>query len=112
MQRITLLPAEDAATGRWEITVALDRDGYPDSAAWHDAWTARHTAEDGTKQSGDVVPDGAGGWLFRIPPDDDSPPAAQWPSGGPPLRPGAVVLLRGPDGAATDWRVVAVVPAA
>ena len=112
MQRITLLPAEDAATGRWEITVSLDRDGYPDAAAWHDAWTVRHTTADGTETTGDVVPDGAGGWLFRIPPDDDAPPAAQWPAGGPPLRPGAVVLLRGPDGEARDWRVVAVVAAA
>lgn len=111
MQRITLLPAEEAATGRWEITVPLDRDGYPDAAAWNDAWTVLHTAEDGTEQTGDVVPDGANGWLFRIPPDDDSPPAAQWPAGGPPLRPGAVVLLRGPEGEARDWRVVAVAAA-
>ena len=111
MQRITLLPAEDAATGRWDFTVALDRDGYPDSAAWHDAWTVCHTAPDGAERQGDMVPDGAGGWLFRIPADDDAPPAAQWPAGGPSLRPGAVVLLRGPDGQATDWRVVSVTPA-
>jgi hypothetical protein len=108
MQRVTLLPAEDAATGRWDLALALDPDGHPDMAAWLDGWTLRHTGADGSERSGDIVPDGAGGWLFRIPPNDDSPPAAHWPAGGPGLRPGAVVMLRGPDGEARDWRVVAV----
>jgi hypothetical protein len=111
MQRIILLPAEEAATGQWEITVPLDRDGYPDSAAWGPGWSVRRVAADGSEATGDIVPDGAGGWLFRIPPDDDAPPAAQWPAGGPSLHPGAVVLLRGPGGEATDWRVVAVTAA-
>lgn len=110
MHRIILLPAEEAATGRWELTLRLDRDGQPDATAWQEGWTVRRIAEDGSETVGDIVPDGAGGWLFRIPPDDDSPAAAQWPAGGPSLHPGAVVLLRGPGGETADWRVVAVEP--
>jgi hypothetical protein len=109
MPWIMLLPAEDAAPAeRWDFWLSLDRDGQPDATAWDATWHARHETPDGALRTGDIVADGAGGWLVRIPPNDDAPPAMRLPPGAGSLHPGAVVTLHRPDGLSRDWRVVAV----
>jgi hypothetical protein len=112
MPTLTLVPVEPAgerAAARWDITVALDRDGRIDVAAWRDdpaPWMARLTLPDGSVQEGDLQAEPEEWWQIRLPAAPDAPIHAAFRLGGR-LTLGSVIEFWRPDGSAEGWRVVA-----
>jgi len=110
MATLTLVPADapgDAPSARWEITIALDREGRMDEAAWHAdpaPWMARLTLPDGSMLEGDLQAEPHGTWQLRVPPMPDAPIHAAFRPGKLVL--GGILTLRRSNGAEEDWRVV------
>ncbi len=103
---------------RIEFAVALDPQGQPDARAWHDdpsAWTATRHLPGRPPERGEVAHDEEG-WQLRFHPArgsagpgrDAEAPGLRLPALGHGLRPGEVLTLSDPQGAAAAWRVVGV----
>lgn len=101
------------ANHRIVFAMALDAQGAPDEQAWVDdpnPWPALLEAPDAPAVPGDVAHDEEG-WSLRFSDHDvslDEAPLHRILGAGGWLRPGEVVTIRMPDGAAAAWRVVAV----
>ncbi|PZW44998.1 hypothetical protein C8P66_11213 [Humitalea rosea] len=100
---------------RFELDLALDRDGRPDPAAWAadpTPWPARRYRPGDPVEVGDVQYDEESGWRIHFQDEDgagadDAPLAALIRYDGR-WRPGEILTLTGRSGRDTAWRIVAV----
>lgn len=97
---------------RYEMTMTLDAVGQPDADAWSadpDPWRSRREWPDEVPLEGDVQFDPEAGWslrFFRGPGDAADVPSAGLILSPAPLRPGAYLTIREPDGREFSWRIV------
>jgi len=122
MAPVTILLAMAAGPGfpdgspehRYEIALALDGSGRPDSAAWTAdpvPWRARRIAPGAGPVEGDVQFDPDYGWSIRFygaAAEGPDAPETRFVCGPDPLRPGEHVTVIEPDGAEFAYRVVGV----
>ena len=105
---------EGSPDHRYEIRLALDARGFPDSAAWmadQDSWPAKRFWPGEGLMEGDVLYDPDDGWALRFFRRDDSPvdaPLQAMIRGVAPCRPGENVTITEPDGREYAWRIVGV----
>jgi hypothetical protein len=105
---------EGSPEHRYEIELALDAAGRPDSAAWEAdpvPWRARRFAPGADPVQGDVQHEPDNGWSIRFfgaAAEGPDAPETRFDTGTEPVRPGEYVAVLEPDGAAFSYRVVAV----
>ena len=119
---VTVLMAMAAGPGvpdgsprhRYEITLALDASGRPDSVAWvadPEPWRARRIEPGTAPVEGDVQFDPDNGWSIRFygaAAEGPDAPETRFVCGPDPLRPGEHVTVVEPDGTEFAYRVVGV----
>jgi hypothetical protein len=105
---------EGSPEHRYEVQLALDPQGFPDSKAWLDdpaTWPARRFWPGQGLMDGDVIYDPDMGWALRFFRRNDNPidaPIQAVIRSSAPCRPGENVTIAEPDGREFAWRIVGV----
>ncbi|MBP0444416.1 hypothetical protein J8J14_06450 [Roseomonas sp. SSH11] len=105
---------EGSPEHRYEVTLTLDHQGFPDPNAWREdaaMWPARRFWPGQGLMDGDVLYDPDMGWALRFFRRDDNPVDAPLQAvirGRAPCRPGETVTISEPDGSEYAWRIVGV----
>lgn len=105
---------EGSPAHRYEVDLALDVAGRPDSVAWAEdpePWRAQRIAPEAPPVQGDVQFDPDHGWtirFYRAAPESPDAPEATLAFGPDPVRPGEYVTVTEPDGQEFAYRVVGV----